>query len=61
MALSDLTIRHAQATAKDYALPDFDGLALAVSSVGGKSWHFRYCWASTQKRMSLGSYPEVSF
>lgn len=60
MALSDLTIRHAQATGKDYTLPDFDGLALAVSAVGGKSWHFRYYWASKQKRMSLGSYPEVS-
>ncbi|EZQ20274.1 integrase [Halopseudomonas bauzanensis] len=60
MALSDLTIRQARATGKDYTLPDFDGLSLAVSPIGGKSWHFRYYWASRQKRMSLGSYPEVS-
>ncbi|WP_339648579.1 tyrosine-type recombinase/integrase [Halopseudomonas pelagia] len=60
MALSDLTIRQARTTGKDYTLPDFDGLSLAVSAVGGKSWHFRYYWASRQKRMSLGSYPEVS-
>ncbi|SDS16195.1 Site-specific recombinase XerD [Halopseudomonas litoralis] len=60
MALSDLTIRQARTTGKDYTLPDFDGLSLAVSAVGGKSWHFRYYWASKQKRMSLGRYPDVS-
>lgn len=60
MALSDLTIRQAKATGSHYTINDIDGLSLAVSGVGGKSWHFRYYWADKQKRMSLGSYPEVS-
>ncbi len=68
MALSDLTIRQAKAKAKakakatgsHFTINDIDGLSLAVSGVGGKSWHFRYYSADKQKRMSLGSYPEVS-
>jgi integrase len=60
MALTDVSVRQARATGKDYTLPDFDGLSLAVSAAGGKSWHFRYYWAAKQKRMSLGTYPEVS-
>ena len=60
MALSDLTVRQAKATGKAYALPDLDGLALAVSATGGKAWHFRYYWANKQKRISLGGYPAVT-
>ena len=60
MALSDTTIRQAKATGKAYTLGDREGLSLAVSPQGGKSWHFRYYWGGTQKRMSLGTYPEVS-
>lgn len=59
MALSDATVRQAKATGKDYTLGDSDGLSLGVSGAGGKSWHFRYSWAGKQKRMSLGTYPEV--
>jgi hypothetical protein len=33
-----------------YALGDLDGLSLAVSPQGGKSWHFRYYWNGKQKR-----------
>ena len=60
MALSDLVVRQAKATGTAYTLPDFDGLSLAVTAEGNKSWHFRYYWADKQKRMSLGCYPEVS-
>lgn len=60
MALTDVAVRQARPTGKDYTLPDFDGLSLAVSAKGGKSWHFRYYWAAKQKRMSLGTYPAVS-
>jgi len=59
MALFDATVRHARTTGKAYTLGDIDGLSLVVSPQGGKSWHFRYCWAGRQKRMSLGIYPEV--
>ena len=60
MALSDLAVRQAKATGKAYTLGDLDGLSLAVAPEGGKSWHYRYYWAGKQKRMSLGTYPEVS-
>ncbi|MFZ4823996.1 MULTISPECIES: tyrosine-type recombinase/integrase [Pseudomonas] len=60
MALTDLAVRQARTTGKDYTLADFDGLSLAISATGGKSWHFRYYWVAQQKRMSLGTYPEVS-
>jgi integrase len=60
MALSDMTVRQARATGKAYTLGDIDGLSLAVTDLGGRSWHFRYIWAGKQKRMSLGTYPEVS-
>ncbi|UQS92855.1 integrase arm-type DNA-binding domain-containing protein [Pseudomonas chlororaphis subsp. piscium] len=60
MALSDTTIRQAKAAGKAYTLGDTDGLSLAVSPEGNKSWHFRYSWSSKQKRLSLGTYPEIS-
>ena len=60
MALSDVAVRQAKATGTDYTLPDFDGLSLAVSAAGTKTWHFRYTWLGRQKRMSLGVYPEIS-
>ncbi|EPB9494645.1 TPA: tyrosine-type recombinase/integrase [Pseudomonas aeruginosa] len=59
MALSDMAARNAKATGKAYTLGDIDGLSLAVSPTGGKTWHYRYYWAGKQKRMSLGTYPEV--
>ncbi|MCW5592176.1 MAG: integrase arm-type DNA-binding domain-containing protein [Burkholderiales bacterium] len=60
MALSDLAVRRAKATGKDYTLPDTLGLSLAVAATGGKTWHFRYYWLKEPKRMSFGTYPEVS-
>ena len=38
MALSDTTVRQAKITGKAYTLGDNDGLSLAVSPEGGKSW-----------------------
>jgi hypothetical protein len=60
MALSDLVVRQSRTTGKPYSLGDIDGLSLFVTSHGGKAWHFRYCWAGKQKRISLGTYPEIS-
>ncbi|WDG77532.1 tyrosine-type recombinase/integrase [Pseudomonas chlororaphis] len=60
MALSDTTVRQARITGNDYTIGDTDGLALNVTARGGKIWCFRYYWAGVQKRMSLGSYPQIS-
>lgn len=59
MALSDMAVRQAKAIGKAYTLGDIDGLSIAVSEQGSRSWHFRYSWAGKQKRMSLGTYPEI--
>lgn len=58
--LPHVAVRQARPTGKGCTLPDFDGLSLAVSATGGRSWHFRYYWAAKQKRMSLDTYPAVS-
>lgn len=60
MPLTDIAIRQARATGKAYTLGDGRGLALNVAANGSKSWHFRYPWLGKQRRMSLGTYPEVS-
>ncbi|MBC3335404.1 DUF4102 domain-containing protein [Pseudomonas proteolytica] len=59
MVLTNTAIRHAKPRAKNYTLPDFDGLALFVNTNGAKSWHFRFSWAGKQPRISLGTYPEI--
>lgn len=60
MALSDLIVRQAKAADKTYTLPDTDSLGLTIYPTGRKSWHLRYYWLGKQKRISLGSYPEIS-
>ncbi len=60
MPLTDIAVRQAKATGKNYTLGDYDGLSLGISTKGGKWWLFRYIWLGKQKRMSLGTYPEVS-
>lgn len=59
MALSEMAVRHARISGNDYTLGDSDGLTLNVTARGGKVWLFRYYWAGKQKRMSLGSYPQI--
>ncbi|MFC6340062.1 DUF4102 domain-containing protein [Pseudomonas sp. CCM 7891] len=60
MALTETAVRHAKPRAKDHTLPDYNGLALFVSTKGAKYWHFRFSWADKQPRISLGTYPEIS-
>lgn len=60
MPLSDLSVRQAKAKTKDRTLLDYDGLVLFVPAKGRKAWHFRYRWAGGPKKMSFGTYPEVS-
>jgi len=60
MSLTDTAVRQAKRTGKKYTLNDTDGLALFVTANGAKSWHFRFCWADRQPRISLGTYRETS-
>ncbi len=55
MALTDTAVRHAKPRAKDYTLPDYNGLALFVNTKGAKYWHMRFSWAEKQPRISVGT------
>lgn len=61
MPLSELTIRHARITGKNYTLCDFDfdGLSLWVTKARSKLWLFRDYWEGRQQRMSFGAYPSL--
>lgn len=60
MPLSDMAIRHARPTDKNYTIGDFDGLSIMVTASGKKRWLFRFYWEGQQSKMTLGSYPAVS-
>ncbi len=59
MSLTDAKIRAAKAKEKAYKLFDGDGLYLEVSPAGGKWWRLKYRINGKEKRLSLGTYPEV--
>lgn len=60
--LSELKIKAAKPTEKDYVLVDGDGLQMRVRINGSKLWNFNYYHPVTKKRinMGLGAYPELS-
>ena len=61
MALNDLQCRHAKPIEKDYKLYDEKGLYLLVTKAGKKYWRFKYRYASKEKLLALGVYPEVTY
>ena len=60
MALSDTAIRNAKPSAKPVRLFDGGGLYLEVAPSGGKWWRLKYRHEDKEKRLSLGTYPDVS-
>ena len=58
--LSDTAIRRAKPAAKNYKLSDGKGLYLIVTPAGGKLWNVKFRFLDKEKKLSLGSYPEVS-
>jgi integrase len=58
--LSDVAVRQAKAKDKDYKLSDSEGLYLFVTKAGHRSWRLKYRFAGKERRLILGSYPEVS-
>jgi len=58
--LTDLQVRSAKATEKDYKLSDGRGLHLLVRSNGAKLWQVRYWIGNKERKSSLGPYPEVT-
>jgi hypothetical protein len=60
MALTDTAIRNAKATAKPYKLGDSGGLFLLVQPTAGKLWRLKYRIDGREKKLAIGTYPEIS-
>lgn len=60
MALTDVAIRNAKPRAKPFKLGDSLGLFLLVQPSGGKLWRLKYRIDGREKKLGLGTYPEVS-
>ena len=60
MPLSDTAIRSAKPSAAAKKLTDEKGLYLLLTPTGGKLWKLKYRFAGKEKKLSFGSYPEVS-
>lgn len=59
MPLTDTAIRKAKPADKPRKLFDGGGLYLEVAPSGGKWWRLKYRHAGKEKRISLGTYPDV--
>src|SRR5690606_14309081 len=60
MALTATAVRNAKARAKPYKLGDSLGLFLLVQPSGGKLWRMKYRVDGREKKLGLGTYPDVS-
>lgn len=60
MALSNKQIEHAQPSDRNRKLWDEKGLYLLVAPTGSRRWQFKYTFAGTEKKISLGAFPEVT-
>lgn len=60
MSLTDVAVRTAKPAEKPQKLFDSGGLYIEIAPSGGKWWRFKYRFAGKEKRISLGTYPEVS-
>jgi integrase len=60
MALTDIAIRNAKAREKPYKLGDAAGLFLLVQPTGGKLWRLKYRVDGKEKKLGIGTYPDVS-
>ena len=60
MPLNIAQINAAKPKEKMYRLYDEKGLYLEISPAGGKLWRMKYRFAGKEKRLALGSYPEIS-
>jgi integrase len=60
MPLTDTAIKAAKPKQKAYRLYDERGLYLEASPAGGKHFRYKYRFDGKEKRLALGSYPDVS-
>jgi len=60
MKLTDTAIRKAKPSDKPYRLFDGRGLYIEIASSGGKWWRYKYTFQGKEKRLALGTCPDVS-
>ncbi len=60
MALTDIKVRTAKPTDKQYKLTDGNGMHLLVHPNGSRYWRLQYRYGGKQKMLALGVYPDVS-
>ena len=60
MALTDIKVRTAKPTDKQYKLTDGHGMHLLVHPNGSKYWRLQYRYDGKQKMLALGVYPEIT-
>lgn len=58
--LTDTKCRNAKSREKDYKLSDGNGLYLLVTKSGGTLWKWKYRFNGIERKLSIGSYPEIS-
>ncbi|MDQ5925161.1 MAG: hypothetical protein QG554_103, partial [Pseudomonadota bacterium] len=59
MPLTDTAVRNAKPAEKAVKMFDGGGLYLEVAPSGGKWWRLKYRVDGKEKRLSLGTYPDV--
>lgn len=60
MPLTIVAINHAKPKDKTYRLYDEKGLYLEVTKAGGKLWRLKYRFGGKEKRLAIGTFPEIS-
>lgn len=58
--LSETKVRTAKPQAKEVKLFDGGGLFLLIAPSGGKLWRFKYRFAGKERKLTFGTYPEIS-
>ena len=58
--LTDLKVRSAKSTDRDWKLSDGGGLFLLVKPTGGKLWRWKYRLQGKENLFAIGSFPQVS-
>jgi integrase len=60
MVLTDTAIRNARPKEKPYKVADSQGLYLLVNPRGSKLWRVKYRINGVERKLALGSYPEIT-
>ena len=58
--LTDKQIKNIKPKEKDFKLSDGGGLYLLVTLSGGKHWKLKYYFDGKEKKLSLGTYPNIT-